>query len=377
MADVCNHSFSPLTSLVFLSELVKMRVLPREQDKLLLHQFGVLAQKRLARGVRLNEGEATALIASQLIELMRDGRYTVADLMDMGKRMLGRRHVQPHVPYTLKDVQVEGTFSSGTFLVTVHDPICTDDGDLELALYGSFLPIPSQDLFPKPEPFDKMRLPGAYAIKPGRIELSPGRSRRKLQVINSGDRPIQVGSHYHFVETNPELVFDRTLAYGYRLDIAAGTAVRFEPGERRTVTLVELGGRKIAQGGNRLASGPINETTRKEIAKRAKALGFAHREQSITDMEPPLPASIDREVYADMFGPTTGDRIRLGDSSLWIEIERDYTVYGDECKFGGGKVIRDGMGQASGSPLEDVLDLVITNAIIIDHTGIFKVSYYF
>ena len=82
---------------------------------------------------------------------------------------------------------------------------------------------------------------------------------------------------------------------------------------------------------------------------------------------------IDRSSYAQMFGPTTGDAVRLADTELWAEIEKDYTVYGDECKFGGGKVIRDGMGQSSGALRSDgVLDTLITNAIIIDHWGIVK-----
>ncbi len=81
---------------------------------------------------------------------------------------------------------------------------------------------------------------------------------------------------------------------------------------------------------------------------------------------------IDRRAYADMYGPTTGDRIRLGDTDLFIEVEKDYTVYGEECKFGGGKVLRDGMGQSSGASQDEALDLVITNALVLDYTGIFK-----
>src|SRR4029450_11875044 len=79
-----------------------------------------------------------------------------------------------------------------------------------------------------------------------------------------------------------------------------------------------------------------------------------------------------RANYADIFGPTTGDRVRLGDPDLIAEVERDHTVYGDECKFGGGKVLREGMGQATGVSQADALDCVITNALIIDYTGIIK-----
>src|SRR5438045_8846054 len=79
-----------------------------------------------------------------------------------------------------------------------------------------------------------------------------------------------------------------------------------------------------------------------------------------------------RNAYADIFGPTTGDRVRLGDTALVAEVERDCTVYGDECKFGGGKVLREGMGQAAGVGDKDALDCVITNALIVDFTGIYK-----
>lgn len=83
-------------------------------------------------------------------------------------------------------------------------------------------------------------------------------------------------------------------------------------------------------------------------------------------------AQITRNAYADMYGPTTGDKLQLGDTNLVIEVEKDHTIYGDECKFGGGKVLRDGMGQATGVSQKDALDLVITNALIIDYTGIYK-----
>src|SRR6266852_9695129 len=81
---------------------------------------------------------------------------------------------------------------------------------------------------------------------------------------------------------------------------------------------------------------------------------------------------IDRRHYAGIFGPTTGDRLRLGDTSLVLQVERDHAVYGDECKFGGGKVLRDGMGQAAGVSEADALDCVVTNALIVDYTGIIK-----
>ena len=91
-------------------------------------------------------------------------------------------------------------------------------------------------------------IPGEYIIAPGEIELNAGARTVTVQVANTGDRPVQVGSHYHFHETNPGLSFDREAARGMRLDIPAGTAVRFEPGQTRAVTLVPLGGERIVQG---------------------------------------------------------------------------------------------------------------------------------
>jgi urease subunit gamma/beta len=212
---------------------------PREIDKLILHGAGFLAQKRLARGLRLNVPEAVALIATQLLELIRDGK-SVAELMDVGRRMLGRRQVLPGVPDVVHEVQVEGTFEDGTKLVTVHDPIVLEDGELALALHGSFLPVPELARFAATPAAGPATAPGHIEVSPGTIELAKGRRRVTLDVTSHGDRPIQVGSHYPFAEVNRALTFDRALAHGMRLDVPAGSAVRFEPGETRSVTLVAL-----------------------------------------------------------------------------------------------------------------------------------------
>ncbi|HEY6039301.1 MAG TPA: urease subunit gamma [Kofleriaceae bacterium] len=214
-----------------------MRLAPRDVDKLVLHQAGALAQKRLARGVRLNVPEAIALIATQILELARDGR-TVAELMDLGRTLLGRNNVMDGVPELVAEVQVEATFPDGTKLVTVHQPIVADHGDLELALYGSFLPVPDRARFAHAaQPYT----PGELMPAAGTIELNAGRAVLELSVTNTGDRPIQVGSHYPFAETNRALAFDRGAAAGHRLDIPAGAAVRFEPREQRSVRLVPAG----------------------------------------------------------------------------------------------------------------------------------------
>jgi urease subunit gamma/beta len=213
-----------------------MHLAPRDIDKLLLHGAGFLAQKRLARGLRLNYPEAVALLATQLLELIRDGK-NVAELMDVGRRILGQRQVLPGVPAMIHEVQVEGTFDDGTKLVTVHDPIVLADGDLALALHGSFLPVPDVALFASHQ--GSPTAPGALEVADGEVTLYAGRPLTTIEVTSRGDRPIQVGSHYPFAEVNSVLEFDRAAAEGKHLAIPAGTAVRFEPGETRTVTLVE------------------------------------------------------------------------------------------------------------------------------------------
>ncbi|XDG08315.1 hypothetical protein ABKA04_007930 [Annulohypoxylon sp. FPYF3050] len=352
-----------------------MHLVPKELDKLVISQLGFLAQKRLARGVKLNHTEATALIANNLQELIRDGQHNVADLMAIGSTMLGRRHVLPSVVSTLHEIQVEGTFPSGTYLVTVHNPIATDDGDLRKALYGSFLPVPSQDSFPPAEAaaYDAVNQPGAVVVVKGRIALNEGRRRIKLRVTSKGDRPVQVGSHYHFIETNPQLEFDRAAAYGFRLDIPAGTSVRFEPGDTKTVSLVEIGGNRVIQGGNGLATGKVDLSRVGAIVEKLQQAGFAHvPEPERMDLGIVDGFTMDRAAYKTMFGPTTGDLVRLGATDLWVKVEKDLTGYGDECKFGGGKTLREGMGQMTGCNDKDCLDMVVTNALIVDHTGIYK-----
>jgi urease subunit gamma/beta len=256
-----------------------MHLSPREIDKLLLHNAGFVAQKRLARGLRLNHPEAVALIATQLLEFIREG-HRVAALMDLGRQFLGREQVMSGVPSMILQVQVEGTFPDGTKLVTVHHPIAREHGDLSLALHGSFLPVPDLSLFHSNMADEEELEPGAVRTVDGEIEINAGREVVQLAVTNLGDRPVQVGSHYHFIETNPRLEFDRGLAYGRRLDIPAGTAVRFEPGETRRVQLVSIGGNKVIRGGNDIASGKVSSAGRDAALARSESLGFAHKPSS-------------------------------------------------------------------------------------------------
>src|SRR3981189_1345428 len=196
-------------------------------------------------------------------------------------------------------------------------------------------------------------IPGEIVAAPGELELNKGRNPITIEVANTGDRPIQVGSHYHFFETNDALAFDRKRAKGMRLDIAAGTAVRFEPGQSRTVRLTPYMGGRESHGFQAKVSGKLGPITKVGPSNQG-------------------PTRISRSAYAHMFGPTTGDKVRLADTDLFIEVERDHTTYGEEVKFGGGKVIRDGMGQSQRTRAQGAVDTVITNALIVDHWGIVK-----
>jgi urease alpha subunit len=194
----------------------------------------------------------------------------------------------------------------------------------------------------------RLTYPGEYLISTDPIEINAGRTTASVLVANSGDRAIQVGSHYHFFETNRALRFDRASTFGMRLDIPAGTAVRFEPGDTREVRLVAFGGNRVLYGFCGLVNGPLDDIDRASIVERARVLGF-----------------MDSGTQA--FGPTVGDRFRLADTNLICEIERDFAVYGEEAVYGGGKAVRDGMAQsAEETNAGGALDLAITNAVILD-----------
>jgi urease subunit gamma/beta len=197
-----------------------MNLTPREKDKLLIAMAAMVARRRLERGVKLNHPEAIALISDFVVEGARDGR-SVADLMEAGAHVLTVDQVMDGVAEMIHDVQVEATFPDGTKLVTVHEPIRGASGRV---------------------------VPGEVMTAEGDIVMNEGRETVTLTVSNTRDRPIQVGSHYHFAEANPGLDFDRAKARGMRLDIPAGTAVRFEPGQTREVRLVALGGDRIVYG---------------------------------------------------------------------------------------------------------------------------------
>jgi len=208
-----------------------MDLTPQEKDKLLIFTAALLAERRKARGLRLNVPEAVAYITAAILEGARDGK-SVSELMALGTQILGPDDVMDGVAELIPDVQVEATFPDGTKLVTVHQPITPQS-------HG---------------------IPGEILVELGPdVVLNAGRHKVTIEVSNTGDRPIQVGSHYHFYETNSALRFDRERSRGFRLDIPAGTALRFEPGQSRTVTLCALDGQRRVYGFRGMVMGELDK----------------------------------------------------------------------------------------------------------------------
>jgi urease subunit gamma/beta len=226
-----------------------MRLSPKETDRLLLFLAAELARRRRADGVLLNYPEATALIADEICEGARRGA-SVAELMDLGGSLLTTDDVLPGVADLIDVLQVEPMFEDGQKLVTVHGPIKPGSRPVEGVVPGEVRPAE------------------------GEIELNAGRRRVTVLVRNTGDRPVQVGSHFHFFEVNDALDFERGAAFGMRLDIPAGTAVRFEPGDEQEVVLVALGGNAQVHGLNRLTEGETGDDRLEQALRRAAEGGF-------------------------------------------------------------------------------------------------------
>lgn len=199
-----------------------MHLTPGDTEKLLLAVAGMVARDRLERGVLLNHPETVALLSTWVIERARDG-MSVPDLMDQGRSVLSPDQVMPGVAAMLHDVQVEATFPDGRKLVTIHDPLGESD----------------------------VEGPGARRVADGTVEINADRTpeeRRTVVIVNTGDRPVQIGSHLHLADANAALELDREAARGFRLDIAAGTSRRFEPGASREVAIVALRGARVVPG---------------------------------------------------------------------------------------------------------------------------------
>lgn len=229
-----------------------MLLTPTEMERLTIYVAAELARKHKTKGLPLNHPEAVAFIVDEILEGAREGR-SVADLISWGSTLLTTDDVMPGVSHLMPMIQVEGTFPDGTKLVTIHDPI-----------------RPGKKKHPKDE-----IIPGEILAAEGDIELNAGRRKAKLKVVNTGDRPVQVGSHYHFFETNKALDFDRAKSFGMHLDIPAGTAVRFAPGESKEVSLTEFGGTGELLGLNNLTDGSWrSEANKAQALLRARQRGF-------------------------------------------------------------------------------------------------------
>jgi len=228
-----------------------MHLTPREQERLLIHSAGELAKTRKGRGLKLNYPEAIAYITSELLELARDG-LSVTELMRAGAKLLSADDVMDGVAEMIHEIQLEATFPDGTKLVTVHEPIPSNGK------------TPSGDTHP-----------GEFIFDGGPIVVNAGKDTAEISVVNTGDRPVQVGSHFHFFEVNKALDFNRAAAFGMRLDIPSGTAVRFEPGDTQTVHLVKMGGARKGLGLNSLTNGSMDDPKVKAAAvEKARTLGF-------------------------------------------------------------------------------------------------------
>jgi len=223
-----------------------MHLTPREQERLLIHSAGQLAKARKERGLKLNYPEAIAYITSELLELARDG-LSVTALMQAGTKLLGADDVLDGVAEMIHEIQLEATFPDGTKLVTVHEPILSNG----------------------------KAHPGEFIFDDSPITINSGKETIEIKVVNTGDRPVQIGSHFHFFEVNKALDFDRAAAFGMRLDIPSGTAVRFEPGDSQTVRLVKIGGARKGFGLNSLTNGSMDDPKVKAAAvEKARGLGF-------------------------------------------------------------------------------------------------------
>ncbi len=228
-----------------------MHLTPKDEDRLLLFLAAELARKHRAAGLRLSYAEARALIADEVVESARAGA-TVAEAAAHGATVLTDDDVMAGVPTLLGSVQVEAFFADGQKLVTVHDAIGPGTN-------------------PAAEP---AVVPGEILPADGELELNAGRATTTVTVDNTGDRPIQVGSHFHFFEVNRALRFDRAAAFGMRLDIPSGTAVRFEPGEQQEVSLTSYGGERTVVGQNDVTNAATASAPGDELMARMRGLGF-------------------------------------------------------------------------------------------------------
>ena len=211
--------------------------------------------------------------------------------------------------------------------------------------------------------------PGEILFGDGPIVLNRDRRTAEIEVRNASDHAIFVSSHYPFFEVNRRLVFDRARAWGMHLDIPAGDSERWRPDEVRRVRLVAFGGRGVVLGFNRLTEGAASPE------RLAGGLSACASPDTVTVRRLAVAREIDRPQYAARYGPTTGDRIRLGDTNLLALVERDESSYGDELVRGWGKTMRTGIMMSDRVPPASELDLIIASVVVIDPVlGVFKAN---
>jgi urease subunit gamma/beta len=215
-----------------------MHLTPKEQERLTIFTAAELARRRQARGRRLNVPEAIAIISDEVLECAWDGA-SLAEVIEHAQSVLGPDDVMAGVREIIRHLEIDALFPSGTALVTIDDPIGT------------------------PSPQAAADAPGAIRTPDGTLTVNAGRATVELDVANAGEETVFVSSHYHFFECNPALAFDRPAALGMRLDIAAGTAVSWDPGQRRRVRLVALAGQSVAYGFRGLVQGTAGDGHRR------------------------------------------------------------------------------------------------------------------
>jgi urease subunit gamma/beta len=228
-----------------------MRLTPAEHDRLTLFLATLLARERLARGVKLNVPEATALIAHAACEAARDGAR-LSDAIAAARAVLTPDDVLPEVPAIVAEVQVEAMFRDGTKLIVITDPIPNAR--------------PNRDEMPGAILATERTPPGYHAVV-------------RVRVTNTSEVPVSVSSHFHFFETNRALAFDRAAAYGCRVALPVGEVARFEPGETRSLDLTPLGGDRRAIGFAGLVDGRLDAPGARDAAlARARAAGYLDTE---------------------------------------------------------------------------------------------------
>ena len=252
-----------------------MRLTIREEERIQIWAVAEMARRRLARGVKLNYPEAIAVICDEILERACEGSVEMlVDLMQYGETILQKEHVMDGVPDILKIVQVEAVFRDGTKLVTVMNPIKESKKGAKPETWKA--PSATKSIVPA-EAFE-VGEPGKVGhidFAKGDIEINAGRETIELVITNTGDRPIQVGAHYHIVEVNKALAFDREAAFGFRLDIPSGTAVRFEPGQSRKCQLTRFAGNQLSKGFNDMTNGSMRSAATKKLTmQKLKQHGY-------------------------------------------------------------------------------------------------------